>query len=182
METTRMEHSARKSAFTLIKSAKRREVTSETFPLPSQAELFAAYAPNIVIFVTFPSATDVEFLQALDHSKPGLVIDVRRFPRFDIGSLTRHKVFQEFSERQILYVDYAWSNSESEGNQIAVPYLRPELHRLRGRVMVLVEERPHTIGVVDAITAQIRSLTKSSWEIVRIPSYSPGASSELAFG
>jgi hypothetical protein len=178
-----MGHVVQKSDFTLIKSARRREVTSDTFRLPSQAELFAAYAPNVLIFVTFPTATDEEFLRALNISKPGLVIDVRRFPRFDIGSLTRQKAFEEFSKRQISYIDYAWHPSESVGADFACPYLGPELHRLKGRLMILLEERPQTSELLKAIAGQILSLTRSNWDIVQIPSYLPNTvASDLAFG
>jgi hypothetical protein len=167
-----MEQKTQKSMFGLIKSPKRRKISEEVFPLPKQAELFAAFAPNMLIFVTFPKATDEEFLASLDLSKPGLIIDFRRFPRFDIGSLTRQKVFNEFKAREISYVDFAWPAPGSDGQGDTCPNLGPELQRIKGRVMILLEERPHTAAIVEAITKQILKHAGGQWQIVRIPSYS----------
>jgi hypothetical protein len=166
-----MEKKSRKAHFELITSPKRREVSEEVFSLPDQAELFASFAPNMLVFVTFPRATDKEFLASLDWSKPGIIIDFRRYPRFDIGSLTRQKVFEEFNERQISYVDFAWSFSSGHGE--ACPMLGPVLQRIKGRVMIILEERPHTAAIVESITDQIFKHSGSQWQVIRIPSYFP---------
>ena len=178
-----MAHTLKKPAFTLIKSSRRRQITEDSFPRPLQAELFASYSDNVLIFVTLAKATNEEFLKALDHSKLGLIFDIRRFPRFDIGSLTRQKAFEEFDRRHIDYVDYACSWSDASGPDFACPYLRPELHRLRGIIMFLLEDRLYTSEVERTIVEQCMVLTRKSWDVVRIPSYLPNfVSSNLAVG
>jgi hypothetical protein len=178
-----MAQTLQKPVFTLIKSPKRRQITDDFFPRPLQAELFASYSTNVLIFVTLAKTTNEEFLKILDHSKLGLIFDIRRFPRFDIGSLTRQKAFEEFDRRHIDYVDYACSWSDVEGPDFACPYLRPEIHRLRGIVMFLLEDRPYTSEVERTIVEQCIVLTRESWDVIRIPSYLPNSvSSNLAVG
>lgn len=64
--------------------------------------------------------------------------------------------------------------------QLLLPLWR---NRLKGRVMILLEERPHTAETVKAITEQVLAPTHTHWEMVRISTYLPSSvSSELAFG
>jgi len=172
-----------KSAFTLIKSPKRREVTKDSFPLPYQAELFSAYAPNLLILVTFPKATAEEFMGVLEHTRPGVVIDLRLFPRFDVGSLSRQKVFKEFETRRILYFDFARLSDDprqldfSTLNQIA------ELRVLSGVIMILLEDRPYTMDVAKALHDHLATVSHAPWDVVQVPSYLPArVSSDLQFG
>jgi hypothetical protein len=157
-----------KSDFKVIHSPSRLPVTGKTLSMPPQGELFKPYESNILIFVSFPRTTAAEFLMTVAISNPQVVLDLRRYPRFDFGHLSRKLVFNEFEKREVRYIDFAWTaNCDREH---AFPLIGPELPRMRGCIMALVDEAEEC-DLIEAVTTQFKSVRKRKWKIASVPQY-----------
>jgi hypothetical protein len=165
---------SQKPTFTVIHSPRRRSINEHLFPSPIQAELFSEHAPNTVVFVTLAKISDEDFIKTLDFSKPALIVDIRRFPRFDIGSLTRLKVFEQFAKRNIEYTDLG-SGIGSRHPVFDSPYLEhlePKRH-LHGTVMVLLDDRTDTPEIEKRFIDFAYKATREYWAIVHVPCFLP---------
>src|ERR1700732_3453110 len=101
----KQEHNAR---FQIISGVKRNDITAETFVAANpnaQATLFPTPRPGLLIFVFFPDVTEDEFKKTLELAKPAMIVELRNTPRFDIGRLNRHIVFQYFDREHSKYLD-----------------------------------------------------------------------------
>jgi hypothetical protein len=126
--------------------------------------------------------SDEDFIRTLDFAKPGLIIDVRRFPRFDIGSLTRFKAFEQFSKRNIMYADCGYGIGSLHPT-FDSPYVQPNGRHLHGTVMVLLDDRPDTPETEKHFIETVHRATSESWAILHVPSLLPNVvSSELKTG
>ncbi len=61
----------------------------------------------VMILVDLTNASEAEFLYALDHVQPDIVVDLRVVPRFDFGRLNRPVVFRMFEGMSARYYDLA---------------------------------------------------------------------------
>ena len=95
--------------------------------LPIQASLFPTSGKRILVFVVFSRVSDTQFIDTLQMLKPHVVVDMRRFPRFDTGKLNRQLAFQCFENAHTKYIDLLWSCQASP----PVPRSQPFIHSSR---------------------------------------------------
>jgi hypothetical protein len=72
---------------------------------PVQSGLFPSPTGHSVIFVVIPAVSEQEFLSLVQSAQPGLAVELRQAPRFDIGNLTRKAVLQQFNDVRCTYLD-----------------------------------------------------------------------------
>lgn len=70
-----------------------------------QQSLFPTGIDALAVFVAVDELKAGEFLRILDGLRPTAVTDMRKLPLFDLGQLTRSRVFSEFDRRRIRYRD-----------------------------------------------------------------------------
>ncbi len=58
-----------------------------------QGTLFPEIRNGMLIFVSFPGVTDEDFKMVIEHAMPGIILELRPVPRFDIGKMNRRLVF-----------------------------------------------------------------------------------------
>src|SRR5208337_1549457 len=118
-----MSNQNHKPRFEVISGVRRKEITAESFNVPTsgiQAALFPTPRPGLLIFVFFPDVSETEFEKVLQFGKPGTVVELRHTPRFDIGKLNRHAVFEYFDREHSRYLDLTSAqNDQSSSDSLA---------------------------------------------------------------
>jgi hypothetical protein len=82
--------------------------------LCSQTNMFATTRAGLFIFVYFPEVSEEEFRNVIEYARPGVVVDLRWSPRFDLGRLNRNLAFQMFERQRSCYIDAASAHSFAE--------------------------------------------------------------------
>src|SRR5690242_18496325 len=71
----------------------------------AQGTLFPEGRKGMLIFVSFPGVTDRDFKTVIEHATPGIILELRPVPRFDIGKINRRIVFQWFQSHGTRYME-----------------------------------------------------------------------------
>jgi len=140
--------------------------------LPAQISLFPTSDKRIIVFVTFSKISDSEFVETLNAVRPHVVVDLRRFPRFDTGKLNRAMAFEHFEKTHAKYIDMLWSyDSSTDHTQdlTAHPVLSPDLIATNGPVMILLEAKQCQPEIVDTVTRQIATRSNHQWDVIGVP-------------
>jgi hypothetical protein len=159
----------------LVRPPKRRSIDpSELGPCGPQGLLFPLPDRNVLIFVTFPRVTEDEFVSTLRDAMPSLVLELRRWPRFDLGRLTRQQAFRAFAEAQAQYVDL-WGHFRLEDStdprKVFDLFLSKAQNSLAGPIMVLLNENEGDESLLNVIAEGLASLSKRPWRTFEVPRY-----------
>jgi hypothetical protein len=77
-----------------------------TFVRPEwRTTLFANENPSLLLFINFEEISEGDFRTVLSGARPKVLFDLRRVPRFDLGSLNRKQAFSLFSKAGTRYFD-----------------------------------------------------------------------------
>lgn len=165
-----------KKRFHVISGLRRADVTAETFLTSNtQSTLFPTPRPGLVIFVFFPEVTEEEFRITLEIAKPGIVVELRNTPRFDIGKLNRQLVFQYFDSGRSTYLDLT---SQRIG-QANWPQLLEDLKRMFNKnhihfdkpIMFLLSTHNSPPEFSDRIIDVVAAIKKSPPEVLNVPRF-----------
>jgi hypothetical protein len=74
-------------------------------PRGGQLTLFAGPSPDLVVIIGVHLLHGDGLAETLIKVKPGVVVDIRLSPRFDLGSMTRRSAFALFRELGATYLD-----------------------------------------------------------------------------
>lgn len=99
---------------------------SQTGP---QTALFPSPRPGVLVFVYVSDATEEELRDALHVASPGLVVELRNSPRFDIGKFNRQRFFAYMDEQRATYLDLAVSGDSTVWSELLVERLQRAFRR-----------------------------------------------------
>lgn len=135
--------------------------------LPAQNVLFPVGGADLLVFITFSSISDGDFLESINLLQPRIVLDIRRFPRFDTGRLNRRLAFEQFERAHARYVDLLWS--DDGGSDESNSFASAELASCKGPVMILLEAKQTAQNLVTTLTKEISCKSRKPWEVIQIP-------------
>lgn len=129
----------------------------------------------MLIFVYFPEVTEDEFRNALEFSKPSVVLELRTTPRFDIGRLDRKTVFQCFDRDHVKYLDLtSWGNNDRRHSdlldEIADAFKNDNI-RFERPVMFLLNSFKDPRGLSTQIIDLVSSIKKTKPEVFAVPQF-----------
>jgi hypothetical protein len=173
-----MSNQEQKSHFEVIRGVRRAEVTASSFSAPNpgtQAALFPGPRPGLLIFVFFPDVTEDEFEKVLQFGKPGVVVELRNTPRFDIGRLNRHTVFNYFDRGHSRYLDLTSArggplDSESLACEVKAAFKREQV-RFEKPIVFLLSRLGSPPDLSEQIIDVVADLKQSKPEVLTIPSF-----------
>jgi hypothetical protein len=162
----------------LIKRPRRVEVEEGELTDPiSQGMLFPVPKRDLLIFLVVPRLTEEEFTKTLDLSKPTVILELRRSPRFDIGRMNRQEAFKRFAAFDSQYYDLS-SDQVKRVDPVALTqsFLERSTKPLAGPVLLLLNEspsehEPSQESVTWRIARLFASKSKHSWETLEIPQF-----------
>jgi hypothetical protein len=173
-----MNNQKQKPRFEVIRGVRRKEITAENFNAPSsgiQAALFPAPRPGLLIFVFFPDVTEEEFEKVLQFGKPGTVVELRNTPRFDIGRLNRHTVFEYFDREHSKYLDLTSARGDrSDSGSLAWEVkaaFRREHVRFEKPIVFLLSRLGSPPDLSNQIIDVVTDLNNSKPEVLAVPSF-----------
>jgi hypothetical protein len=152
----------------------------KTFFEPAgQNQLFPLPKRDLLVFLVFPLISEEEFTRTLELTKPAVILELRRSPRFDIGQLNRHEAFRWFKTVQSKYYDLSSALSPDEPNpsdpvQLVRAFLNRPGSQVVGPIMFLMNDVSLSEGdeessVTTQITRLFASVSKHPWEAVELP-------------
>lgn len=173
------EHKAR---FQLIRKPRRVAPAEHQFTEPaSQGVLFPMPKRDLIIFLVFPYVTEEDFIRTLELAKPAAILELRRFPRFDMGQLNRRQAFRWFEATHSKYYDLppmlpSDDQYASDPVQLVGAFLRRSGNRITGPVMILMTQNYPDLtfndkSVFNEITRLFTSVSNHPWETLAIPQF-----------
>lgn len=150
-----------RSSLHLVPRMTRVSLSPQDFIEPgTQGMLFPIPRQGVMIFVLFPDVTEQEFKETLKSAMPSYVIELRSSPRFDIGNLNRHLVFQTFDHQHTTYLDLTSSvhgefDSETLVNKFRELFLTSKLNLDRPMIFLLnrIESDEHLMRrILETVT------------------------------
>jgi len=177
-----MSDDERKARFQLIRKPRRVAPSEDQFTEPaSQGVLFPMPKRHLIIFLVFPYVTEEDFTRTLELAKPSAVLELRRFPRFDMGQLNRRQAFRWFEATHSKYYDLSPMVSPddqyaSDPVQLVGSFLRRSGTQIAGPVMILMSQNYPELNsgdnsVFDEITRLFTSVSNHPWETLEIPQF-----------
>lgn len=165
----------------LVHSADKNESDEPSRELNIQYTMFPESNPYSIIYVT-PSLLDESgFLDVFNEVHPRYVLDMRRFPRFDIGTLNREKIFSMYFSNNLTYRDLDVSDDSfpercgligkrfSEWLESSEPEWKSR-DSLVGPVVIFIDNacknNEELFSLVDEIKDKTK--TKKEWEIYSV--------------
>lgn len=139
--------------------------------LPAQNVLFPSGGNHLLVFVTFSRLSDCEFLESLQLVCPRIIMDLRRFPRFDVGRLTRRLAFEHFEQTHTRYVDLLCSDDCASGK--AEVLISSEFAASTGPIMVLLEAKQTASDLTSIFTKQFSLRSHKPWNVIELPAHLP---------
>lgn len=144
-----------------------------------QSTLFAAEHPSLLVFVNFEGVTEADFLALLTTGRPRYVIDIRRVPRFDVGTLNRKLVFSLFSQISAHYIDLSGQlriTSERDARlnpALLASHLQASVFRtnkgVQGPVAFLVDPLQSEEEFLRLLAEALPPFDGGGWDVLRIP-------------
>jgi hypothetical protein len=150
-----------------------RLVPKATGPKPDframlQQPLFSEAALTVV-FAFFPELAESTFIDLIRCSCAGVVLDLRRVPRFDIGKLDREEAFRLFASAATTYVDAAASVSGRNVTEELAEKIREAVGLTSGPLVFLFGREDSSLAsrseIIDALEH-----TGRPFEIIPVPS------------
>lgn len=89
----------------LVHSADSEKNETQNRELKVQYALFPEGNPYSIVCVVPSLLDETEFLDIFNEVHPRYVLDMRRVPRFDIGTLNREKMFSTYFSNELTYLD-----------------------------------------------------------------------------
>jgi len=161
----------------LVRKPTRIQVNQDDFVEPGpQALLFPLPKKDLLLFLLFPGVTEEEFTAALDYARPVIILELRRAPRFDIGSLNRQVAFEWFERSHSKYYDLAPQSSAPDDDTHWDPLALVELFlkrvgsKVEGPIMLLINDRQPE-DLAPQIAQRFATASKSAWNTFEIPQY-----------
>ncbi|HEX4134586.1 MAG TPA: hypothetical protein VHY84_08260 [Bryobacteraceae bacterium] len=168
--------------FQLIRKPRKVLPSEDQFTEPaSQGVLFPMPKRRLVIFLVFPYVTEEDFTRTLELAKPVAILELRRFPRFDMGQLDRQQAFRWFEAIHSKYYDL--SPISVSGDQyvfdpvhLVGAFLRRNNEQIAGPVMILISRNnrePDSAdgNVFDDIARLFTTASNQPWETLEIPQF-----------
>jgi hypothetical protein len=149
--------------------SQRKEGGTDTVGL--QQHLFPFRSRRLLVFVSFASVTDTEFLSTLESIGSATILDLRRAPRFDIGKLSRQVVFGLFRRLGSTYMDLTVGAEEERDRILLEDRLKKALvayeEQKRPFIFLVgrVENHPELSGEV----VKFFNRSDEKWEIFQVP-------------
>jgi len=160
-----------------VRKPTRIQVSQDEFVEPGpQALLFPLPKKDLLLFLLFPGVTEEEFTAALDYARPVVVLELRRSPRFDIGTLNRQAAFEWFERSHSKYFDLASQSSASGDDSpwdplaLVEAFLKRAGSKVEGPVMLLVNDSGAE-SLAPLVAQRFATASKSVWKTVEIPQY-----------
>ena len=151
----------------------------------AQGTLFQIASDHLLVFVSISSISDSMFLSIL---KNGVlrVFDLRVAPRFDIGDLTRSRVFDFFNECQIEYFDLPGSLSVMSRYDVRLnpesiaPLISSKIcqNKTLGPNVFLLEDDERAQEFASLLPRSLPTPTKRTWEVL-VPRPNPFTEARL---
>jgi hypothetical protein len=135
-----------------------------------QHSLFPSEKSRSVVFVCFPDVTEGEFVAALEQTKPAVVVELRKAPRFDVGKMNRHLAFEMFRRQGSLYIDLNWDNKHSDEQLLSRIRKTIVSNQQTGRpIMFLVSVAQGQCSPLSESIVECFKGTDETWEIHQVP-------------
>jgi hypothetical protein len=161
----------------------RRRVTIESLRAQSwQRTLFVTGNPGLLAFVCVSDVEEQELNELFTEGHPRFVVDLRRTPRFDVGTLSRKRVFQMFSRHGTKYVDLSGAleiarrdsalNPDLLAAQLAGAIMVGQ-EPITGPIVLLVDLPQFSEDYVTRLSDQLQSIRAEGWEVLTVPSGKP---------
>jgi len=175
----------RKARFHIVRTPKKLAPREDQFTEPaSQGTLFPMPRRHLIIFVVFPWVTEEDFTHTLEMAKPSAILELRRFPRFDMGQLDRRQAFRWFEATHSQYYDLApmspsddrYDRYASDPIQLIGAFLRRGGTQIAGPVMILMSQNTPDAksidsGIFDEIRRLFVSVSDHPWETHQVPQF-----------
>lgn len=176
-----MSDDERKARFQLIRKPRKVAPSEDQFNEPaSQGLLFPTPKRALIIFLVFPYVTEEDFTRTLELAKPAAILELRRFPRFDMGQLNRRQAFRWFEAIHSKYYDLSPKSSEdlhaSDPVHLVGAFLRRTGNQIAGPVMILMSQKRPNLNsddnsVFDEITRLFTTASNHPWDTLEIPQF-----------
>jgi hypothetical protein len=151
-------------------------ITHETFARTDwKTTLFANENPALILFISFQQIDENEFTTILTGARPKSLFDLRRVPRFDLGTLNRRQAFSLFSELGIQYVDLsrllnAKENINREPVHVANLLADKSAGALiKGPIALLVDPPLFEEQYITSLVENLPATATMTWDILRVP-------------
>ncbi|MEH2566752.1 toll/interleukin-1 receptor domain-containing protein [Bradyrhizobium sp. AZCC 2289] len=158
-------------------------ISQDVFARPAwQNTLFANENQSLVIFLNVDALTENDFRTTIEGSKPRYVFDVRRVPRFDIGSLNRREAFALFKSHAAQYLDLSslhrgLPSHQSSSAKAAETIWDTQLARaLKGPIAILVDSNQFDEEYVAQLLEGLPMESHEPWDVLRLPFVKASAS------
>ena len=158
--------------------------------VPSQGMLFQLPSKHLLVFLDVSSITDRMFLSVVTAGMVR-VFDLRVAPRFDIGQLTRSRVFELFNKHRIDYFDIPGSLSVLSRYDVRLnpesiaPLILAKISdaEMIGPNLFLLENDERAREFATLLPRSLPAPSKHIWEIL-VPNQNPVAQAcfEGAYG
>ena len=163
----------------LVRSPQRVPVTEDRFAVrPTQRSLFPVPKEDLLVFVSVSRVTEEEFFKTLEMARPRVILELRRSPRFDIGSMNRRLAFRWFDSLESTYHDLSSlrSREDADPETWVRSFLERAESQVRGPILLLISEPDATSDpsdeyLVSKITRMFTSALKRDWETVHVPRF-----------
>lgn len=150
---------------------------------PFQQVLFPANTRSLLVYIDFDRLDETEFRTLLSSLRPLSVLDLRRVPRFDLGSLNRRSVFQLFKEVALNYHDYSrpisrflTNHHEDAFRELAAAIKQTDA--LAGPIFLLFESGPEMESLFFELAQRLPSPDNLGWDLYFHPTKNPNAADE----
>ena len=163
----------------LVRAPQRTPVTEDRFAgRPTQKALFPVPKQDLLVFVSVSRVTEEEFTKTLEMARPRVILELRRSPRFDIGSMNRRLAFRWFDSLESKYYDLSSLRSQ-EGTDpetwVQTFLERPE-SQVEGPILLLISDPDATSKssdeyLIPKITSIFTSALHRDWETVHVPHF-----------
>ena len=160
-------------------------ITHETFTRAGwQKTLFAHENPSLVVFISFQDIGESDFTTILTSAHPKYLFDLRRVPRFDLGSLNRRQVFSLFAAAGIQYLDLSVplnENTSSDRSPNLVVELLAERSGqmlLRGPIALIVDPQQFDEEYITKLIEALPGTSATTWDVLRVPFANPLATEQ----
>ena len=156
----------------LAKSSRQALGTTEMFDRPRE---------HYFMVLNVPRVSDHEFRKVIADRVPIAILDLRRAPRFDIGTLNRAKAFEIFRLSNSLYIDFFARYSEARDNDLRTltkmisSKISELIHPLLGPILFLVDDKLHSFAFTEKISESLETMCGSAWDFEYLPVFSTSA-------
>jgi hypothetical protein len=154
----------------------------QSLPLTSgvQQSLFPWRNRRSAVFVSLPGVHHDEFVSLLKSAGRVVVVELRKIPRFDFGSLNRTSIFALFQEQGDLYLDLGMQCDNPDRSVIEQSIQAILQDHVNDQLPILFI-RSRAQNPPSLTQAIIRSLRQSNepWDIFELPNHDVASTSGI---